>query len=290
MRRYEYPRTAAGEKVRQTLEDGRQSWHPHSHCIVIQHKFIPRSEVSAFNRRLNAWFGGRMRDEAVFDVREACKYCVKFTDILELPDADLLEWVDLMHRQRLVECLGGFRDLRRRLKNEQETVSPPRKATGFEWRITPKPYFRPPGSDESKARKDIRAALILGADKAAAENLVLAINAPCPAFGPVSEPTLCVYNLTDLGRVLANPIVAMIREKTSAAYAAGVALFVAQEIAAPLAPQARHGSPHKVRKCPPRLRWAGPEFPFSEGARPPGGHPPGHELDLGTSPAALSAP
>ena len=254
-----YKRDESGRRIRKVCPDtGRQLWHPHSHCIIAQTRWVPRRQLVALNRRINDWFAGRMRDEPLFDAREACKYCVKFADIVDLPDPDLLDWVDLMKGQRLVECYSGLRDLRRSLDLEQETIAAPSRANGWEYTRRPKVGLRPFDPDEDPDRKRLRDLMRLGR-KPEAENLVLAVNLPAPAFGPISEPCAFVYHYNgDFAALSRQGFVSKVQAVAGVQYAAGVQLYLATAAAAPVA----LGSSHKVRKCP-----DGPELVFEEAVR-----------------------
>ncbi len=233
-----YIRDKDGNRQRCLDEQGRQTWHPHTHAILMLTRWLGDDEFAQMIARMKHWFGAVEPDHGILkEPREACKYLVKCDELEALSDVDFIKFCYRTKGRRLVEALGPFRQFRRELRTSGKKVRPFLDNSGEEPRVGYKVNrswdssalarardYHFPDADLPQGAKAIRLPGQLPLQSPA----ICARIAPQTMFAPVSEPVYMVRGKRiDAAEFCARPQVAKVVEETLDDWEAGCATFEA---------------------------------------------------------------
>jgi hypothetical protein len=173
--------------------DGNLSLHPHMHAIMTLDRMLSRKQFVYLLKRVTAFWGFYCKDcGKLRDVREMIKYCVKPSDLEHLNGKQVAELYHCSKGLRLVESMGGLREMKRQIKENNQKII----------RRNGQPKLVPNwhgGHPVDKVELHLQGRCV---DDPSTPQLV-AWCAPARVFTPVTEPLFLVHGLgnTDPARV-----------------------------------------------------------------------------------------
>lgn len=218
-----------GKRIRCVDALGRQTWHPHTHCIVEMSRFLTPSEWKEVLKAANAHFHtveidhGRLRQP-----REAVKYLVKCDELDELPDIEFMRFVRRTRKCRNVEPLAGLKAFRKGLRERCEKIrcrfDP---ETGRAEYVPVKNWNQKALAwKKSEGQKAVEAAAALTERGPLERAVVVARLAPQAMFLPIAEPVYMVRGpRPDMSEFRARPEVYPHFQYTAEAWDLGEAMF-----------------------------------------------------------------
>lgn len=91
-------------------DQGRRTYHPHSHVIFRPNKWREPRLWEKFIKRVWKWWGFHWKDcSMVQDAREIVKYCTKPAEVANLNEDETFDLYNALHGLHLVETLGPLR-------------------------------------------------------------------------------------------------------------------------------------------------------------------------------------
>lgn len=223
-----------GQRVRALDENGCQTWHPHTHCLVRMDRYLSDSEFENLIQAAQKHFQTPKLDSgAVREPREICKYVVKCADLKGISDIDFMRFLRRTKGLHLVQPLGGLRDqirehkasclkLRARYDSKTQTCFYKLLKNHNQSAITGKKSKAQEIADREKALEEFE-------NPTEKKNLekcaIVARLSPQAHFLPVAEPLFMVRGRVDLDEFCRRKEVAEIILHCQAAYLDGLDAF-----------------------------------------------------------------
>lgn len=231
-----YIRDAKGKKIRALDDKRRQTWHPHTHCLVKMTRFLTESEFQDLILAAQRHFKTPKLDSgAVKEPREICKYVVKCADLSGIRDIDFMRFLKHTFKKQLVRPLGALQDqinkhkeqckkLRARydhkkqmcfyqlMNNHNQSAISGKKTAGEEILDVEKHIENLENPDDKK-----------NLEKCA----IVARLSPQAQFCPVAEPLFMVRGRVDMNEFCDRDEVQEVVQHTEAAFIQGLAAFEA---------------------------------------------------------------
>ena len=189
--RFVFRTTEFGEVA--TDNQGNLSLHPHMHAILEMDRQLTRQGFVILLKLIKAFWGFYCKDcGKLRNVREMIKYCVKPSDLEHLNGKQVAELYHCSKGLRLVESMGGLRQMKRDLKESRQKLI---RRKGILKKV---PNWHG-GHPVEKIERHLQGRCV---DDPSSPQLV-AWCAPARVFTPVTEPLFLVHGLgnTDPARV-----------------------------------------------------------------------------------------
>ena len=221
---------ANGKRIRCVDAEGKQTWHPHIHALLMMPEFLPKPQFEAMCDDLRRVLDSPefLYNEPLENTREACKYLVKCDELNNCDDEGFKDFCVEMEGARLVQTMGKFAAFRKMLKRTGRVVRMVRnKETGKSEYQAIKNWNRNAASDVcdptegEDLERNIRQNILDNAGPLTKPAIISRI-APSNMFSPVSEPVFLVRGrCTDLAEFCERPQVKAVIELTRELFEGG---------------------------------------------------------------------
>jgi len=225
-----------GDRILCTDEEGEQTWHPHTHAVLMKTRRISDAEWGELIKALKRHFGVVFPDHGELrEPREACKYLVKCDELMNCDDKGFKNFILSTKGARLVSCLGPFAKFRKQLDlaGRKVIIGKDPDSANVEYKVI-KNWNGNPASRVSELTEGEE--LVRNIQREIEEKpgplqrpAMIARMAPQQIFTPIAEPTFMVRgNHVDIEEFYRRPQIARIRAFTLDDFEAGCAVFRAQ--------------------------------------------------------------
>ncbi|MDP0490979.1 MAG: hypothetical protein Q7Q71_08025 [Verrucomicrobiota bacterium JB023] len=190
---------------------GEPTFHIHAHAIVDLEKKIPKNEWSRLLSKVRSWWKFHFKDsKQLQQAREACKYCVKPSDLEALTSKELGELHHQLFKLHLVQCLGDFKELRQKLEETKLKLVRKYSEESSHWELV-SDWNRYPKRSSSKEHEAQRS------NSDGPEDWLVCTLPPSFALSNTAEPIAVVLNHTGQ-RISENSRIRKLREHCLAAF------------------------------------------------------------------------
>lgn len=185
---------------------GKPTFHIHAHAIINLERKLSKEAWSLLLGKVRSWWRFHFKDsKQLQQAREACKYCVKPSDLEALSPPELAELHHQLFKLHLVQCLGEFKELRKKLEDTKLKLVRRHDGDKSRWDLV---------ADWNRYRKRKKASKKekVENEEAGPEDWLVCTLPPSFALSNRSEPIAVVLNHTG-NRISANSRIRLLREE-----------------------------------------------------------------------------
>ncbi len=171
-------------------EENEPTFHIHAHTIIDIKKKLSKENWSQLLTKVRTWWKYHFNDsKQLQQAREACKYCVKPSDLEALSSGELAGLHHQLFKLHLVQCLGEFKELRKKLEDTKLKLVRKNDGEKSYWDLLPE-WNRYPKRKSPQEREESEK------EQSPLEDWLVCTLAPSFAISNRAEPIAVILNHT----------------------------------------------------------------------------------------------